>query len=141
MPYKRNDGKWTGQVRRKGVRKERKFDTKKEATDWEVQQWKIPDDHWGINNPITSLTDWANDYLDFAKSKHSPKTYDEKRVAFRRLFEVVDPAAPVACLSKGQVLDFLQTKMKPDPDTQPIRTGKIWLRHGTGALSIASFRL
>ena len=110
MPYKRNDGKWVGQVRRKGVRKERKFDTKKEATDWEVQQWKIPDDNWGINSPITSLTDWANDYLEFAKSKHSTKTYDEKRVAFRRLFEVVDPAIPVASLSKGKVLDFLQSQ-------------------------------
>jgi integrase len=110
MPYKRNDGKWVGQVRRKGVRKERKFDTKKEATDWEVQQWKITDDNWGINSAITLLTDWTDDYLDFAKSKHSTKTYKEKRVAFNRLFEVLDPATPVASLSKGQVLDFLQSQ-------------------------------
>lgn len=110
MPYKRNKGKWVGQVRRKGVRKERKFDTKKEAMDWEIQQWKIPDANWGVKSPITSLRDWANHYLDFAISKHSTKTYKEKRVAFRRLFSFLDPTNSVTSLSKRQILDFLQSQ-------------------------------
>ena len=90
------------------MRKGKIFKSKKEATEWEVQQWQIPDENWGNETRITLLMDWANDYLDFAKSKHSMKTYKEKRVVFRRLFEVLDPASPVASLSKGQVLDFLQ---------------------------------
>ena len=107
MPYKKGSN-WVSQIRRKGVRKGKIFKSKKEATEWEVQQWQIPDETWGNKTRITSLLDWANDYLEFANSKFSVSTYDEKRVVFRRLFEVLDPSTPVASLSRGKVLDFLR---------------------------------
>jgi integrase len=97
-----------GQVRRKGVRKEKTCKSEREAKMWEAQQWSIPDEEWGKKTRIISLLDWANDYLEFANSKFSVSTYDEKRVVFRRLFEVLDPSTPVASLSRGKVLDFLR---------------------------------
>lgn len=75
---------------------------------WEAQQWNIPDAEWENTTLMNSLLDWATDYLDFAKSKFSVSTYDEKRAAFRRFFEVLDSTILVANLSRGQVLDFLR---------------------------------
>ena len=34
-----------------------------------------------------SLLEWCNAYLDFSKERYVTKTYDEKRNAFRLLFE------------------------------------------------------
>ncbi|MCI5125779.1 MAG: site-specific integrase [Candidatus Electrothrix sp. AR5] len=51
--------------------------------------------------------DFANQYLDYSKIKFSPKTYNEKKIAFRMLFKSVDPELKVSEIHKGLVLSHL----------------------------------
>jgi len=53
------------------------------------------------------LGDWAQTYLDVAKSRFSEKTYDEKRSMFRRFFGEFDPAASVLELKPSKVMAFI----------------------------------
>jgi len=59
------------------------------------------------------LGDWAQTYLDVAKSRFTDKTYDEKRSMFRRFFEVVSPTLPVSKLKPANVLAYT-IKQKED---------------------------
>jgi integrase len=59
------------------------------------------------------LGDWAQTYLDVAKSRFADKTYDEKRSMFRRFFEVVSPTLPVSKLKPADVLAYT-IKQKED---------------------------
>ena len=60
--------------------------------------------------PMVSLGDWAVQYLDYSKQKHSEKTYKEKQRAFRSLFDVVDHRQFLADLHKRSVLDYLSVQ-------------------------------
>lgn len=107
MPYKRGQ-KWVGQVRKNGKRQEKVFLTKKEAQSWEIETRKKPDDDWNETTGTISLGDWAVKYMDFAKTKYTHKTYDEKRSVFRRFFKEVDPALPVDELKPATVMAYVQ---------------------------------
>ncbi len=112
MPYKVGT-KWKAQVRRDGIRKEKTFNTKKEAIDWEAKMRKMPAEDWLEKTGTVCLGDWAQAYLDFSRVRHSAKTYDEKRSMFRRFFKEVDPATPVADLKPADVLAYV-IKQKED---------------------------
>jgi len=108
MPYKRGK-KWMGQVRVNGKKHRKSFDTKAQATEWEVNYKEsdaCPNSSPRID--IISLLEWATKYLDYAKVKFSKKTYLEKQYVFKLLFQQLDPEYPVTMLSPGQVLSFLQ---------------------------------
>ena len=103
MPYKRQE-KWIGQVRKNGYRRERKFQTKKDALAWESEMRRKPAERWEEKTRTTCLVDWANAYLAVSKTRFTPKTYKEKCRTFRLLFRMVDPALPVSRLTPGMVL-------------------------------------
>jgi integrase len=109
MPYKRGH-RWVAEVRKNGKRKQALFGTKTEALDWEAEWRKKPPEEW--EEPVTttesSLIEWANDYLTFAKARFTAKTYDEKRFIFKRFFKVINPELPVSELTVRQTLAFLQ---------------------------------
>ncbi len=109
MPYKRVD-KWVGQARKEGKRREKVFLTKKEALAWEAQMQRKPVDDWQEKTDITSLGDWAQKYLDYAREKFGAKTYMEKRFAFKGFFQTVDPALPVHQLTPAMVLNFIRAQ-------------------------------
>jgi tRNA G37 N-methylase Trm5 len=117
MPYKRGR-KWVAQVTKDGQKMARRFLTKNEALDWEVQKRKEiesgiipvqdPDEDETDNLIIqeekksslvqtmntTCLGEWANSYLDYAQSVFSTKTSKEKGATFRSFFSSVDPTLP-----------------------------------------------
>jgi integrase len=110
MPYKNfNSNKdkfpWMGQVVLDGKQKRKQFASKREAVKWEVAE------KGRVAEIVTaSLMAWATAYFDFAQSRYTSKTYDEKRLAFRGLFQAVSPDA--VNLSAKDVLAFLQRQAK-----------------------------
>jgi integrase len=106
MPYKRGQ-KWYAQVRKDGIKKERVFQTKKEAVDWEAEMRRKPVSEWLKRTDTVCLADWAQQYLDFSKTSHSIKVYKEKRFVFRTFFKEVDPAMPVSELKPATVMTYV----------------------------------
>jgi len=112
MPYPRGL-KWVGQVRAKGRRIERIFWTKAEAKDWEQRQKRIPAEDWKkTTGTAFSLGDWFQEYLDFSGSRHTPKTYEEKKAIFKRLALAVDPTEPAVSLHPRQILEYLTAQAR-----------------------------
>ena len=110
MPYyNKQRGKWHGQVKHGGRKYRRLFNTKLEAKRWEIEKQAAlqSQDNQPEKTPIISLGDWAVQYLDYSKLKHSPKTYEEKQRAFRSFFKSVDRFLAVDLLHKRAVLDHL----------------------------------
>lgn len=66
-----------------------------------------PAEDWKRKIAITSLGDWAKKYLDYAKSRFSTKTYQEKCLAFRLFFKGIDHALPVNELKPADVLEYV----------------------------------
>ena len=62
---------------------------------------------WNGKTATTSLVDWAQKYLDYAKSRFSSKTYKEKCLAFRLFFKDMDPALSVETLKPAYVLTHI----------------------------------
>lgn len=85
MPYQLKDGRWRGHRMIDGKRKTKILKTKKEAIQWETRQ----DKEWDLI-PTVSLGEWATAYLDMARERFTPQTYQEKRTVFRMFFQVVD---------------------------------------------------
>jgi len=73
---------------------------------------KIPDADWNEKTSTTCLGDWAKAYLNFAKEQFSDKTYQEKRLSYRQLFQSVDPTFPVEELTPAIMLKHLQKQMQ-----------------------------
>jgi len=111
MPYKRGN-KYIGQVRRNNSKREKVFNTRKEALAWEAEMRKMPDEEWNGQITTVCLIDWAEQYLDFAKANFVEKTYNEKKVIFKRFFKQIDPMLPVEALSRHMVLNYIQEQMK-----------------------------
>ncbi|MCI5157067.1 MAG: hypothetical protein D3906_01260 [Candidatus Electrothrix sp. AUS1_2] len=109
MPYyNKQRGKWQGQVRFNGKTYRKLFDTKQQAKVWEVRERNALESSLDADLiPTISLFDWAVQYLDYSKLRHSKKTYEEKQRAFRCFFKVVDHLLPVHDLHKRAVLDHL----------------------------------
>ncbi|MCI5160385.1 MAG: site-specific integrase, partial [Candidatus Electrothrix sp. AUS1_2] len=109
MPYyNKQRKKWQGQVRHNNRKYRKLFDTKQSAKAWEIQKISVLESQvQSAPTPIISLGDWAVQYLDYSKLKHSPKTYEEKQRAFRSFFKSVDRFLAVDLLHKRAVLDHL----------------------------------
>lgn len=110
MPYKRGT-KYIAQTRRNGKKKEKVFRTKKEAVAWEVKMRQTSDADWNVTTSITCLGDWAKRYLDYTVLSFSTKTYKEKRLAFKKLFQSIDPTLPVDALTPAVLLPHFQKQM------------------------------
>ena len=110
--------KWYAQVRKDGLKREKIFLTKKEAVDWEAEMRRKPVSEWLERTDTTCLADWAQWYLDFARSSFSTTTYKEKRSMFRSLFKDVDPSMPVAKLKPATILSYV---VKPERSPFRIR--------------------
>lgn len=105
MPYRKiKNGKkrWVGSVMINGRRKEKIFDTKKDAKSWEAEMHSA-----GDLTATPSLLKWAEQYLDYS-TRFSPKVYNEKRGAFRRFFQFIKPSATVDKMTPRLALEFLQ---------------------------------
>lgn len=100
-----------GQVRKRGQRIERVFWTKSEAKDWESRQKRIPIEDWR-KTTVTDFTlgDLAEQYLNFSASRHTRKTYEEKKAVFMRLLEIVKRTLPAADLRPKQILEYLTSQ-------------------------------
>jgi integrase len=88
--------------------------TKKEAQQWEREEREgllkgqvVPQKTLSV-----SLLDWANAYLDYAQKQFVFKTWEEKRFAFRLLFQSVDPNILAEDLNSIMVLKHLQIQEK-----------------------------
>lgn len=108
MPWRKGQ-KWVAQVRQGRRRIQKVFPSKTEAWEWEAGQRQIPAEEWGTRT-ASSLGAIANDYLDYSKTRHSEKVYQEKRGVLRRLFAQVDSNLPVDRLSADTVRLFLQSQ-------------------------------
>jgi integrase len=86
----------------------------KEAKKWEVNKKAQleAEQNEPPQIPTVSLGDWAIQYLDFSRQRHTPKTYDEKKRAFRSLFKSVDRYLFTDNLHKRQVLDHLSEQAR-----------------------------
>lgn len=110
--------RWKGRVQKLGQIKQKLFDTKAEALEWEAVERKAG---WeATTDTVCSLHQWAEKYLDHAK-KYDRKTYNAKRLALRELFAakigagkaaqpIVNPQAPVTSLTPGKVLTALRVQ-------------------------------
>ena len=121
MPSKiTKDGRirWKGRVQKLGQIKQKLFDSKNEALQWEVEERKK--DWEAATDTALCLKDWAEKYLDHC-AKYDRKTYNEKRQALRELFAakagkgktaqpIVNPLAPVTSLTMGKVLAALRAQ-------------------------------
>ena len=106
MPYKKGQ-KWIAQVRKDGERQNKVFHTKKEAMDWEVKMRRKPVSDWPRKTDTVCIDDWAQLYLDFAKSKFSDKTYKEKKSIFKRFLKEFDPVTPVTQVKMADVMTYI----------------------------------
>ncbi|MCM2284590.1 MAG: site-specific integrase [Desulfobacula sp.] len=111
MPYQMKNGNWKAQVRKNGKRRERTFETKKEAIAWE-SQLRLSEEGWEEKTGITCLLDWAEAYLDDCQERYVRKTYVEKRSAFKRLFKKIDPQMDVEKLTPAEVRPHLLGEKK-----------------------------
>lgn len=109
MPYRNKIQKvWIAQVRFQDKRYQKTFSLKKDATKWEKEKLEKLKSNNLQQIPTTSLLDFATQYLDYSKTHHVKKTYEEKLFAFRIFFKSIDSSLEVRELHKGDVLSHLQ---------------------------------
>ncbi|MCI5143941.1 MAG: site-specific integrase [Candidatus Electrothrix sp. AR3] len=110
MPYyNRHKNKWSAQVKKDGKKYQSLHSSKLLAQRWEVkkrQELEMEQDK-PLLNDTASLSDFALQYLDYAQFKFSEKTYEEKKLAFKKLFQSVNPELLTDQLHKGDVLTHL----------------------------------
>lgn len=112
MPSKINKhGKtrWLGCVKKNGDRKQKLFETRTEALDWEARTRREME-RQPVAIPTVSLGEWATNYLNYAHTKFVEKTYREKRDVFKRFFSSVDPDLEVETFSPKHALAYLQAQ-------------------------------
>jgi integrase len=94
------------QVKIDGRKRRRQFATLQEAKAWEADIKREVKKPPPTTTPTISFLELANSYLDYAV-KFSPKTYSEKRTAFRRLLKAVGPDRTVQSYTRKEALDYL----------------------------------
>ncbi len=104
MPYfnKQRDT-WMAQVVVNGHKLRSQHPTKAAAVQWEVDRKRELEQAAPPSAALT-LRAWAEAYLAFSAEKHSRKTLDEKKLAFRQLFASIAPETAAADLHKGAAL-------------------------------------
>lgn len=113
MPSKiTKDGRirWKGRVQKAGQIRQKLFDTRAQALEWEAEERKAD---WSRTDTACSLRQWAERYLDHSR-KFSRGVYQRKRQAFRNLFAathrgrpIVNANDPVTSLTPGKMLAVL----------------------------------
>lgn len=106
---KRGKKRWRATVVVNGQRKDQLFpdkskDSFREAVSWE-KEVKTKLEQQPIVMDCLTMLDWAEDYLDYAESNFSEKTYKEKKSAFARLFKFVSPES-----SPGEMIPSIAMK-------------------------------
>ncbi len=71
-----------------------------------------PEENWQKETPTTSLGDWALQYLDYANTKFSIKTYKEKKGVFKRFFQHIQPTSPLELMTSAKALAYTQEQIK-----------------------------
>jgi len=102
---KRGKVKWLASIMKNGKRKQKLFNTKKTALDWEVSK---RNEEWSKTSMDSLLLlEWANSYLDYCQ-KFSEATLWEKKYTFKTFFQRIDPQEAISELTPGKVLGILQ---------------------------------
>lgn len=113
MPYYIKERKrWMGQVIHLKKTYRKGFPTKKEAKAWEVRKKQDLRKSHILKTPTTSLIELSVSYLDYSREKHSVKTYQEKRYAFKQLLKSISPDTAVESIHKGEILEHLRNEVK-----------------------------
>lgn len=106
MPYQQPNGKWRATKMIDGKRRQKLFQTKKEALKWETAQsietWEK------VEIPSISWIDFATAYLNYAQDKFAHKTFMEKRLAFRRSMKEIAPQMDAERVTPAQALKLLR---------------------------------
>lgn len=105
MPYKMANGKWRAHKQIDGKRKTKVFERKADAVKWEATQ--DPSEWSREQTPTACLLDWATRYLDHVKERCVAKTYEEKRLCFRRLLNVIPPDKHCESITLADAAAFL----------------------------------
>jgi len=114
MPYwDKEKLKWRGTIIREGNKKYHLFDLKSAAKEWEVNQKALPLEEFLNGTPtVSSLAEWSESYLDHVKAKYVDKTYAEKQLAFRRLFQSIKANSEPSRLHPGLILKHFNREAK-----------------------------
>jgi len=108
MPYyDKQKQRYVGQIRRNGKYVRKFFQTQKEAYKWEIDQAENP------NSPKPSISticliEFLTQYLEFSEQKHSKKTFEEKKTAFRLLLQSIPPKTFVKDITRMMILSHLK---------------------------------
>jgi len=101
--------RWLACVKKQDIRKQRLFDTRSAALDWEAQMRRELEEE-NVQTRTVSLADWATEYLDYARAKFAEMTYREKRDVFKRFFRTINPDLPVEAFTARHALAYLQVQ-------------------------------
>lgn len=113
---KNGRARWKARVQRDGAIRQKLFDTKAEALDWESAMRKSPT--WEVQEPVMATATvtvlmWVNNYLDAVKDRAmSDKTYGEKKDAFKRLFAVYPKTGEITALTVAHAYAVLRKRAK-----------------------------
>jgi len=100
--------RWKGRVQRGHKIITKLFNSKTDALAWEAEMRGL--EEWRTPTVCLTLLDWANQYLDFCRATKAASTYEEKQLAFKRLFRCVEPALPADRLTPLMVLKTLRQR-------------------------------
>jgi hypothetical protein len=108
MPFKDKSktGVWHGQVKWEGRTYRARFATRREAVAWESEKRKemeAAEKQEETTRTVTDLVGFCNEYLDYARLRFVPKTYDNKRRICKRLLSFLGnvPIAEVTFSAHG----------------------------------------
>ncbi len=108
MPYyNRQKRQWSAQVRKDGKKYQSLHSSQLQAQRWENQKRQELQMENSVQIVTTSLADFAEEYLDYAKLKFSGTTYNEKKLAFRMLFQSISPDRLADQIHRGEILTHL----------------------------------
>ncbi len=108
MPYK-DRGKWRGVVKIQGRRFSDSFATRREATKWENEFRK---DAIAEIRPTVNVKEFARQYLQFAESRFSKHTYEEKVSLVDRFMGYLGSDLPVDEIISRHVQGYLLEQAK-----------------------------
>lgn len=122
MPYQEPSGKWRATKMIAGKRKTRLFVTKTEAKKWEAAQ---TEEDWRPKEEIPTVCwlDFATEYLQMAEEKYSEKTFDEKKLVFRRTFRTISPQQMVEKTTVAQAADVIRSVAR---ESSGYAANKVW---------------
>lgn len=103
---------WIGQVRVNGVRTRKLFTNKRTAKQWEEEEKGRLLAGPQVQTRSISLIEWATKYLEFSQQKFVKETFEEKRFAFKLLFQDVDPGTLVEEFKPIMALNHLSEQDK-----------------------------